>query len=349
VSDHVDYQPYVGERHPAGSGDADTAAGGGRRSYVPLFGRIVLANLAVLLVACFVIYVVVTPARLSKLATDEALVVTLCLVTLVNLVLVRRVVVPLQQLTLFARRFDPVEPGTRFPGAGERSEAGELALTFNEMLERLEHERAESARSVLAAHEGERLRVAQELHDEVGQTLTAVLLQLSRVHGRLDGELGPVLGEAQDAVRDSLEDVRRIATELRPETLAELGLVSALATLSENFSRRTGILVEQDLQPDLPALPEETELAVYRVAQEALTNVARHADADRTELRLLDGATELTLVVRDYGRGLPGPRVDGNGIRGMRERAGAIGGRVRVGAPPEGPGSEVRLEVPLTR
>jgi len=343
VGDQADHHPYTRSR------DARPEAGGGRRGYVPLFGRILLGNLAVLLVACFVIYVVVTPARLSKLATDEALVVTLCLVTLVNLVLVRRVVVPLQQLTLFARRVDPAEPGTRFPGAGERSEAGELALTFNEMLERLEHERAESARSVLAAHEGERLRVAQELHDEVGQTLTAVLLQLSRVHGRLDGELGPVLGEAQDAVRESLEDVRRIATELRPETLAELGLVSALATLSENFSRRTGILVEQDLQTDLPALSEETELAVYRVAQEALTNVARHAESDRTELHLLDGAAQLTLVVRDYGRGLPGSRVDGNGIRGMRERAGAIGGRVWVGAPPEGPGSEVRLEVPLRR
>ena len=186
-----------------------------RRGYLPLFGRIVLANLAVLLAATFVIYVVVTPARLSKVATDEALVVTLCLVTLVNLILVRRVVVPLQQLTLFARRVDAAQPGTRFPGVGEHSEAGELALTFNEMLERLEHERAQSARSVLAAHEGERLRVAQELHDEVGQTLTAVLLQLSRVHGRLDGELEPVLGEAQEAVRASLEDVRRIATELR--------------------------------------------------------------------------------------------------------------------------------------
>ena len=182
-----DPQPSAGDASP---GDGQRHSGIAGRGYVPLFGRIVLANLAVLLVACFVIYVVVTPARLSKLATDEALVVTLCLVTLVNLILVRRVVVPLQQLTLFARRVDAVEPGTRFPGAGEHSEAGELALTFNEMLERLEHERAESSRSVLAAHEGERLRVAQELHDEVGQTLTAVLLQLSRVHGRLDGELG---------------------------------------------------------------------------------------------------------------------------------------------------------------
>jgi len=361
VSDHSDVQPTDGEPRSS-NGQAHSSGGevrpaGGEpggpadesgRGYLPLFGRIVLANLAVLLGACFVIYVIVTPARLSKLATDEALVVTLCLVTLVNLILVRRVVVPLQQLTLFARRVDPAQPGTRFPDAGAHSEAGELALTFNEMLERLEAERAQSARSVLGAHEGERLRVAQELHDEVGQTLTAVLLQLSRVHGRVDAELGPVLGEAQDAVRTSLEDVRRIATELRPETLAELGLVSALATLSENFSRRTGIAVSQELQPDLPALTEETELAVYRVAQEALTNVARHAGTDRTDLSLLDGTGQLTLVVRDYGCGLNGSPRDGNGIRGMRERAGAIGGSVRVGAPTQGPGSEVRLQVPLS-
>ena len=150
--------------------------------------------------------------------------------------------------------------------------------------------------------------MAQELHDEVGQTLTAVLLQLSRVHGRLDGELGPVLGEAQDAVRASLEDVRRIATELRPETLAELGLVSALATLSENFSRRTGILVSQELEPDTAGAHggDGTGRLPRRAGGAHERRPPRRLRAHRPEL--VDGTGRLTLIVRDYGCGLTGPR-----------------------------------------
>jgi two-component system sensor histidine kinase UhpB len=236
----------------------------------------------------------------------------------------------------------------RFAGADAKSEAGELALAFNEMLERLEQERARSARSVLAAHESERLRVAQELHDEVGQTLTAVLLQLSRAQGRL-GERGVELADAQEAVRASLEDVRRIASELRPETLADLGLASALTTLADSFGRRTGIDVRRRIDSDLPVLSGETELAVYRIAQEALTNVARHSGSDRADLVLADGAGRLALSIRDYGRGLEtaAGSLDGKGLRGMRERAAAVGGRLVVGPPVSGQGSEVRLDVPL--
>jgi len=319
-----------------------------RRGYLPLFGRIVLANAVVLLAACFAILVVLSPTRISEFATDEVLIATLCVVTVGNVLMVRRVVAPLQELTALARRIDSAKPGIRFPGAGTRSEAGELALAFNEMLARLEQERADSARSVLAAHESERLRVAQELHDEVGQTLTAVLLELSRVHGRVHGQLGPELVEAQEAVRASLEDVRRIASELRPETLADLGLASALTTLAASFGRRTGIDVRQQIQADLPALKGMTELAVYRVAQEALTNVARHSGSDRAELTLSNGTGQLKLTVRDYGRGLGDQKPpDGNGLRGMRERAAAVGAKLRIGLPVDGPGSEVTLNVPV--
>jgi two-component system sensor histidine kinase UhpB len=319
-----------------------------RRGYVPLFARILLANAIVLLVACFAIFVVLSPGRFSAVATDEVLIVTLCVVTLANILLIRRAVAPLEELTARAREVDANEPGRRFPGAGTRSEAGDLALAFNEMLERLERERAESARSVLQAHESERLRVAQELHDEVGQTLTAVLLQLSRLHGRLDAGLAPQLAEAQEAVRASLDDLRRIASELRPETLSDLGLASALTTLGETFGRRTGIEIRRNIQSQLPALPAETELAVYRIAQEALTNVARHSGSPCAELSLTDGAGRLVLSVRDYGSGFNGGRRrEGNGLRGMRERATAVGGSLRVGETPGGPGSEVMLDVPL--
>ena len=314
-----------------------------RRGYLPLFARIVLANLLVLAVAC-VLLVAISPHRISGLTADEVLVATLFCVTLVNVLLLRRIVLPLQQLTALARGIDPARPGVRFPGATATSEAGELALTFNEMLDRIEHERAESSRAVLAAQEAERMRVAQELHDEVGQTLTAVLLQLSRVQRHVEPELEPALNEAQETVRDSLDDVRRIATELRPETLSDLGLASALVNLADTFARRTGIEVESRIASSLPPLAGETELAIYRVAQEALTNVARHSGSKLAELSLSRTDECVTLTVRDHGCGLPeGGPAQGNGLRGMRERAGAIGADLAIGSPADGVGGEVKL------
>ena len=293
---------------------------------------------------------VLSPRKISSFAADEAVVlaIALALVALVNALLVRRAIAPLQALNALARRVNLSNPGQRIPGAKPTSEAGELALTFNEMLARLEHERRESTRRVLAAHESERLRIAQELHDEVGQTLTAVLLQLSRMEQRLPDDLHGELSEAQEAARESLEDVRRIATDLRPETLNDLGLGSALAALATGFGQRAGLRVALNIQPALPQLSGEAELVVYRVAQEALTNVARHAGCETAELRLAGDGRRLVLTVRDYGRGLPDEQsIDGNGVRGMHERAELIGAQLRLQRPADGTGAEMLLEVPL--
>ena len=318
------------------------------RRYVPLLARILLANLAVLVVASFAIFVGLSHTRISELVADEVLVVVLCVVTAANVVILRHLTTPIRKLTEFARHLDPTQPGARFPGADARSEAGELAQAFNDMLDRLERERAESGRSVLAAHEAERLRVAQELHDEVGQTMTAVLLQLSRIDGRSEEQLRLQVGEAQDAARSSLDDVRRIATELRPETLAELGLASALTALGESFARRAGIVLNEQIEANLPALSGESELALYRIAQEALTNVARHSGSERADLALSNESGLIRLRVRDYGRGIGDrPVIAGNGVRGMRERAVAVGGTLTIGPPPEGRGTLVTFELPL--
>jgi two-component system sensor histidine kinase UhpB len=310
----------------------------------------VATNALLLVAACLVTILVLSPRTISSFAFGEAVVLTiaLALVALVNVLLVRRAVAPLQALNALARRVNLSNPGQRIPGAEPTSEAGELALTFNEMLERLEQERRESTRRVLAAHESERLRIAQELHDEVGQTLTAVLLQLSRVEERLPPDVRGELTEAQEAARTSLEDVRRIATDLRPETLKDLGLASALAALTDGFGRRAGLRVERRIQTALPPLSNEAELVVYRVAQEALTNVARHAGCETAELRLASNGERLTLTVRDFGRGLDGRSpADGNGMRGMRERAGLIGAQLALERTIDGAGAELRLDVPL--
>ena len=319
-----------------------TSHASGTPRYTPLFQRVAALNAIVLVAACAVTIVVVSPQKLSSIAVGEAVVLlaALVLVAAINLYLLRRALAPLEVLTALARRVDLTRPGQRVPVSPYESEVSELATTFNEMLERLESERRESTRRVLDAQESERLRVSRELHDEVGQTLTAVLLQLGRIAKHAPPELAPELEDAQERARETLEEVRRISRELRPEALDDLGLASALVALSERF----GLDVTRRLDRDLPALDEETELVIYRVAQEALTNVARHSGSGRVELELSASNGSLTLRVLDEGRGIDAE--DGGGLRGMRERAVLVGADLSVGRR-EGGGTEVRLEVPV--
>jgi two-component system, NarL family, sensor histidine kinase UhpB len=321
-----------------------------RRRYLPLFERVAGMNALLLIAAVAVTIVVLAPDKISSFALNEevaVLVAALALVGLANLYLVRRVVRPLQALTALARRVDLSGASERMPAAEPTSEAGELALTFNQMLDRLEAERREATGRVLAGQEAERLRIAQELHDQVGQELTAVLLVLSRLQARVPGELQPEVLEIQDEVRTSLEDVRRIAIELRPEALDDLGLVSALAVLGQRFAERSELEVVEHVAAELPPLTPETELVVYRVAQEALTNVARHSGSDHAELTLRAANGHLLLRVSDQGRGLPADVSPGAGLRGMRERAKLIGATLEVGSGPSGSGCVVGLDIPL--
>ena len=153
------------------------------------------------------------------------------------------------------------------------------------MLDRLESERRDSARRALLVQEGERQRIARELHDEVGQTLTGVMLQVEGLAGEIPDELQDQLDELRETARHGTEEVRRIARRLRPEALEDLGLESALAALAAAIGEQAGLRIERRLEPGLP-LSEEQELVVYRIAQEALTNVARHAGATEVQLHL---------------------------------------------------------------
>jgi two-component system sensor histidine kinase UhpB len=317
--------------------------------YTPLFKRVAALNAAVVIGACVVTILVLSPGKFHSFAASEAIVLAaaLIIVVVINLLLLRRALGPLEALTALARRVDLTRPGQRVPVGHYQSEVSELATTFNEMLERLEKERRDATRRVLAAQEGERLRIAQELHDEVGQTLTAVLLQLGRSARHADPKLESELLETQETARASLEDVRRISRELRPEALDDLGLASAIVALTERFSQGVGLNVRRVIDRELPPLSEEAELVIYRVAQEALTNVARHADTDRAELSLTSSNGRLILRVADHGRGFDPTRAEGGGLRGMRERAVLVGAQLAVSRAPRG-GAEVRLTVPVT-
>jgi two-component system, NarL family, sensor histidine kinase UhpB len=321
-----------------------------RRRYVPLLYRVAAINALLLATAVTLTIALLAPGKVSALALDEELVVVLAavaLVVLANVYLLRRVVGPVQALTAFARQVDCATLGQRIPDAEPTSEAGELALTFNQMLERLQAERREATGRVLRAQEAERLRIAQELHDQVGQELTAVLLGLSRICSQAPSCLEENVLALQDVVRDSLEDVRRIAIELRPEALDDLGLPSALAVLADRFSQQLGLEVSEHLPLSVGPLAPDVELVAYRVAQEALTNVARHSASSRAELTLECDPDRLLLVVRDDGLGLAPGNSPSTGMRGMRERATLIGARLEIGNRRSGSGCEVRLEVPL--
>jgi two-component system, NarL family, sensor histidine kinase UhpB len=310
----------------------------------PLAWRIFLVNAAVFALGTSLL--ALSPATVSwPIALTEAIVLFagLTATLIVNLLLVRRSLSPLERLTSLMHRVDPLRPGGRLEITGP-AEVRELGAVFNEMLDRLERERHESGWDAFQGQEAERKRVAQELHDEVGQALTAVMLQLSRLAKNAPAELKDDLREAQETTRASLDDVRRIARQLRPEALDDLGLVPALAALAKTFADHTGLRITRDFDDDLPPLSAEAELAVFRVAQESLTNAARHSDTSSLDLRLESAPDQVLLRVRDYGKGLDGAR-PGSGIRGMRERALLVGGELKVETQAGG-GSEVRLRVP---
>ena len=265
-----------------------------------------------------------------------------------NLLVLRRVLGPLLQLTELMSSIDPDRPGRRLSGAHPRSAEGRaLVASFNAMLERLETARHQAARTALAAQEAERLRVARELHDEIGQTLTAVTIQAERAAEDDPASASIALRRVADAVRDSLDEVRRIARELRPEALDDLGLVNALIALCRRHDAQDGPVVTRRFQTALPQLPPDVELVIYRIAQESLTNALRHSGADSVAVSLEADAETLTLRVVDDGRGMPSELPeDTAGVAGMRERALLVGGRLSIASRPGG-GTEVRLSIPV--
>jgi len=315
---------------------------------VSLFWRVVAINAGGLVVAALVL--ALSPATVSPtLTVTEGVVLavgTLALIG-VNVVLLRRVFDPLERLAALMRRIDPLEHGRRIELERPVAEVADVYLAFNAMLDRLEQERRMSGRRALMAQEAERRRIARELHDDVGQTLTGVVLQLEGLHRATPRELAEQFALVQESAREGVEKVREIARGLRPQALDEFGLRSALTALATGFSDRTGLRVRHSVEREMPSLAPERDLAIYRVAQESLTNVARHANPQTVELELAHVDGSVILEVRDDGRGISQAEVSGpgTGLAGMRERAMLAGGRLSVQRRPEG-GTEVRLEVP---
>jgi two-component system sensor histidine kinase UhpB len=314
----------------------------------PILWRVFTVNAVVFGAA--VLTLALSPATIhSPIKLDELLVLIagLLLTLLVDLGLLALTLSPVRRLAQLMGDIDPMHPGQRAAVGQSRwegTEVGVLARAFNTMLDRIETERRESARRVLAAQEAERVRIARELHDEVGQTLTAVALRVERA-GADDAIQAQTLAEITTVIHRSLDDVRRIARELRPEALDDLGLTGALMALCLRIERHGSVRVQRELDRNLPALTSEVELVIYRVAQEALTNALRHSGALRMRLVLQGEQSGVRLTVEDDGRGLAEEQGEGNGLIGMRERAMLVHGELLVGRAGGG-GMMISLAVP---
>jgi two-component system, NarL family, sensor histidine kinase UhpB len=313
-----------------------------------LLWRVVLVNAVVLATGAFIL--AVTPATISpRITATEAAILAggLLAVVAVQVVLLRRTLGPLRRLTSLMSDVDPMHPGRRLSGVPARDrEVAELTAAFNAMLDRLESERQASVGRVLAAQEEERLRIARELHDEVGQTLTAIAIEADRARSAPNTDGGGASARIARLVRGSLDELGRIGRELRPEALDDLGLVNALIALCTRVAEQSGIAVERRLGSPLRAHSAEIDLVVYRVAQEALTNVMRHSGASHALVSLEAPGPHLVLIVRDDGGGIGTSPAEAAGIAGMRERARLVGGRLSL-RDAHGGGTEVVLEVPL--
>ena len=205
---------------------------------------------------------------------------------------------------------------------------------------------------VVTAQELERRRLARELHDETGQALTSNLLtQSGHEEAHDERELRAAIAEVRELVRSTLQDVRQLAVELRPKVLDDFGLVAALERLTQSFGEQTGISVhfQQLLPPPAGRLPPEVETALYRIVQESLTNIVKHARATSVSVVLTRKDDSVSVVVEDDGVGFePGREPDGGiGLAGMRERVALLGGRLAIESRP-GAGTTFVAEVPLT-
>jgi two-component system sensor histidine kinase UhpB len=232
-----------------------------------------------------------------------------------------------------------------------------LARAFNGMLDRLAEMRDEAAGLTLRAQEEERRRLALELHDETGQSLTALTLHAGAIGQTLAHEHSDAAMRARaqaerlnTLAQRTLVEVQAIARQLRPSLLDDLGVVAALSWLAEDAEERLGVSARVKIAGDElvsgARVPAEIETALYRIAQESLTNAARHGKARRIVIALRSSAQALRLTIADDGAGFtPGVESGGLGVRGMRERARLLGGTLRLRSAP-GCGCIVRATIP---
>jgi two-component system sensor histidine kinase UhpB len=261
----------------------------------------------------------------------------------------RRRLAPLEDLVEAMEKVDLSSPRPLLPasidGVGETEEVARIELAFLRMMRRLEAERRRAGSAALRAQEEERARVARDLHDEVNQSLTGLLLRLEAARDAAPPELEGELAETKALANQAMTELLSLARQLRPTALDDLGLVAAIEGQVDRLGGE--IATSLDVEGDFSGLGGDAQLVVYRVAQEALSNAARHSGAGRVEVRLRGtNGGGVVLEVADDGRGFAFDESQrGLGIGGMRERALLIGADLTIESRPDH-GTTVRLTVP---
>jgi two-component system, NarL family, sensor histidine kinase UhpB len=314
-----------------------------------LIGQIVAANVVLFALTLLAASIAAgldlgsSSKRWDFLILALAIVLTLC----TNLWMLQRRFRPLETLIDQIEAIDPSEPTPlELRRSDPVEEIDRLASSFHNLLERIEEERRRSGQLAMRAQEEERRRLARDLHDEVNQALTAILLRLEALAQETPPERAPEVVELKRLVNQAMDELLNLARQLRPSALDDHGLLAALETQMKRFSARTGIEARLDTAGDPDELADVIQTAIYRVAQEALTNVTRHAGATVVELVVAQTNGEVELRVSDDGRGFdPAVRGGGLGLVGMAERARLVGGELDVRSAPGG-GTTITLRVP---
>jgi two-component system, NarL family, sensor histidine kinase UhpB len=318
-----------------------------------LLTQVLAVNTVLVAVTAFVAAVVASERFEGAIRGDGLLLLVLAVfsVVLLNSILLRRRLEPMDRLVDTMSRVDLAAPGMRAEHArGASREVQRLTADFNRMLARLEEERRESGRAVLRAQEQERSRIAQDLHDEVNQALTGILLRLEATMSDAPSHLISELDETKQLATQAMEELLHLARQLRPTALDDHGLVPALASQIADFGERTGIRTSF-LRPrgPIPLLSDEEQLVIYRVTQESLSNIAQHACATRVDVEL-NFVGRTVLRVTDAGRGFMTVNTNGRnrlGVSGMRERALLVGGSLAIFSTP-GEGTTIELTMGAT-
>ena len=321
-----------------------------RRRHDSLIGQIVAANVVLVTLTLVAAALV---GGLDDLSTDDqrwqllvlglVIVLTFC----VNLWMLQRRFAPLEHLIDRIEQIDPSERST-FELAGDPvAEIDRLAQSFRRMLQRVDDERRRSGKLVLKAQEEERRRVARDLHDEVNQALTAILLRLEALSQDLPAERADEVAELKRLASQTMDELLNLARQLRPTALDDHGLLSAIEAQVRGFEERSGVRAQLETHGDPAGLDEEKQTVIYRVAQEALANAGRHAEAGTVEVALEVDGQAAELRIRDDGVGFDPvvPRPRGLGLAGMAERARLVGGELDLRSSP-GSGTELTLRVP---
>ena len=276
---------------------------------------------------------------------------------------------PITAMVQATREFAAGNLSARAGMSGDRDELGQLASAFDQMAERLEHREAERDRAereirdsreelrnlsahLLSVREEERTRMAREIHDELGQALTALKMDVSWLNRRHLGEDAAFknkLASMEEVIDQTIETVQKLSGELRPGILDDLGLAAAIEWQAEEFQKRTAIECQVALSPEAVTLNREQATTMFRIFQETLTNVIRHARATKVEVRLEEENGNIVLEVNDNGRGITQAELGDPkafGLIGMRERVKYIHGEITIAGSP-GKGTRITVTLPL--